>query len=258
MLMINRAIFISSCDKTQDVAYYALLGLKKNWSDCPYPFFVGCNNNPQIAESLNGVALYTQVSTGWKEETLSQLKSLKEQCPELSHIIIMLDDFLLGKAVDSELVEKYYSMAVEREIKYLRLKKIESSIIGSIFMEKDNGLIKIDRDHPYYSSLQIAIWDIDYLIEQVESCHSIWDFENQVSESDHFSVISDAICYRHIVEKGKWISYAKNWCTRKVGKFEPGKRLYDENSLRWLWLNNLRFFIFGYTLMRIKKYVTKI
>ena len=82
------------------------------------------------------------------------------------------------------------------------------------FLKKD---IEIPSSHPYYSSLQVALWNIDYLIKRANSCSDIWNFEKKIiSDEKHFSVKKNLMNYRHVVEKGKW-DYRANSIFRKAG-----------------------------------------
>lgn len=257
----NRAVFVNSCDKTSDVAVYALKSIRRHWSGCEYPIYIGCNINDQLQESPFGHLLGCPEVGGWKKETLFHLRRLKEINPQLTHLILILDDFVIGESVDHLEIEKYYNLAVENNLPYLRLKRIEQSFLARLFSKKnDCDLVEVKRNHPYYSSLQIAIWDIDYLISLVNLSNSIWDFETLISDRQHYSVLKDVITYQHIVEKGKWNVSAKKWCVKSVGYFYPGTRSFNRNqNCVGMAIRRLIFLVIGYSALRVKRYLrTKI
>ena len=66
-------------------------------------------------------------------------------------------------------------------------------------------IFKISKKYPYYTSLQVTIWDIDYLIDCLKNNINIWEFERLKSKYNHYAVKNTVIKYRHVVEKGKWI-----------------------------------------------------
>ena len=47
---------------------------------------------------------------------------------------------------------------------------------------------KIRENYPYYSSLQISLWDIDYFIKNISNCKSIWHFERQQLTKNHYHI----------------------------------------------------------------------
>ena len=93
-----------------------------------------------------------------------------------------------------------------KNIKYLCLKKMDESLLIKLlnsFKEK-SAINKIRNNYPYYTSLQIALWNIDYLILNIEKCSSIWNFERQQLSKSHYQVRDNIFHYIHIVEKGEW------------------------------------------------------
>jgi hypothetical protein len=139
--------------------------------------------------------------TNWKEEWLFAIGALKELGYE--RVIWYLDDFYLTAKPN------LFSLRSLIEIRsnYIRLTPFErpflQTLIGSKVLCED-----IPLSHPYYSSLQIALWNLEYFQEQLLKSSDIWDFETLKGVS-HKSVSSAIFTYRHSVEKGRWKWYTK-------------------------------------------------
>lgn len=245
-----------SCDKTSDVLTHMLIGFNKYWDDNQFNVFVGVNEN-DLKLNSNKIKTIKSKINNWKSESLEQINHILEINPELTHVILFLDDFILNKKVDNNALNQICKNVISSNTKYLRLKKIEESLFMNFinkFRKKTTisgkSIFKIRKSHPYYSSLQVAIWDINHLIETIKNSKNIWDFENIVYSSvDHFSVSDNIFNYRHVVEKGNWEFYAENFCNKYLNYFQKGNRKMNSNTLFnkiKLKLKRFKFLIFGY------------
>ena len=257
---MSSAIFVVSCDKSKDILNHFSKGFNCYWEDNDLPIYVGCNNNYNVEGFEHAKFIQAPISD-WKTETLNQLNIVKNINPNISNIILVLDDFIFNKKVDVSRLKSVITVVQEKKIKYLRLKRLEDGVFLKFFQffSKSNLVgqdyyFKIRYSHPYYSSLQIAIWDFDYLIKSLESCTDIWDFELQKSHSiKHYSVVKNLLNYKHIVEKGQWESYAESYCVKYIGFFQKGDRKERLTSLyiRTLFLiKKIKFYMIGYMFSR--------
>jgi hypothetical protein len=253
---MSTAIFVVSCDKSRDILTHFSIGFNRYWKDNFLPIFVG-SNNYQDLEGFEQAQFIQSPRSNWKTETLLQLNFIKKNDPNISNIILILDDFILNKNVDINRLKSLIVAVEEKKIKYLRLKTLEEGLFFKVtqFFFKtnlvdDEHIFKIRNSHPYYSSLQIAIWDIDHLISLLNSCSDIWDFELQKPDlCEHFSVVNNLLNYKHIVEKGLWESYAEDYCKKYLGFFHKGERGIQVASLfkqSKLLIKRLKFYFFGY------------
>lgn len=259
------ALFIMSCDYTADVAGYFFKGLDKYWSDCPLLKLVGTNEGKNITD-LTVVPLPVQASN-WKQETIDQIRLIKKQYPEITHLLVFLDDFILSNEVETQRVKLLAKDVVEQKVSYLRCRPLEESIWGKIIQRMqsqtffgEESCFIVRKNHPYYSALQVAFWDIEYLYEMVNDAEGIWAFENMVHpEKKHWSVSRPVFQYRHIVEKGEWDIGAEEYCKKYLGDFSSGSRQHIKKPISkgyWFW-NKLKFHIFGYSIMRLKRKLRK-
>ena len=253
--------FVMSCDKTSDVASYFAKSFKKYFGNTPIPIFFGVNENVSNCEYLNAIPIKS-FSSNWRNETIQQLNEIKKLNPDLTHLVVLLDDFIFLKQPDKTL----YSLigeCVEKKIKYLRVKPVEEGLFYKFcnkFRSREDfkyaNVVKIRKSHPYYCSLQIAVWDINYLIDLVTSATSIWNFENQGSDESHYSTTKSLIFYKHIVEKGQWDLNAKEICMEHIGEFNSGVRKRREIGLLMrikIFAQRISFLLFGYLFLKLRK-----
>ena len=253
---MNTAIFIMSCDKTRDVLLHFIKGFNIYWGDNSLPIFLGTNDE-LLPDDFNNVTLLSVPKSSWKQETIEQISLLKKINPSITHVLVMLDDFILNSKVDNPILLNLINSCELESLKYVRLKRIEEGFIRTIlylfFTPHKNTLpkiFKIRKSHPYYSSLQIALWDINYLNSCVHKAENIWHFELQkTSEFDHFSVINNIFNYRHIVEKGKWEPYSYKYCLKYINYFNENNREFNPSKIENKIVNcikRIKFLFFGY------------
>ena len=255
------AIFLNTCDKNQDVCEYFLTAFDRYWKDNQLIKIAG-TNKLDINLKKHGFYIVSSKPTNWKQETISQLKEVKCKFPDISYVLLFLDDFILNKKVDNERILEILNNLNNE--KYIRLKVVEEGLfmkINNFFSKRklwrNSKGIEIRDSHPYYSSLQVAIWDIDYLIFCVENSMSIWDFETpKPYHSKHYAVTKNYFSYRHIVEKGEWDVGVENYCKKYVDFFNRGNRPQKKRKLIdsiILSIKNILFKLFGYMFMKIRK-----
>ena len=109
-----------SCDKTKDVLDHFLKGLDIYWKNNTLPVFVGSNESPFIVDSQKHNFLAAPKSN-WKIETLNQLYQIKKINPNISHLLVMLDDFILNKNIDNKILLDIINQVEIHNIDYLRL-----------------------------------------------------------------------------------------------------------------------------------------
>ena len=72
------------------------------------------------------------------------------------------------------------------------------TLINSFMLRSD--INKVRHSYPYYTSLQISLWDIKYFIKNIENCETIWNFERQQISKNHYHLKYN---FFHVVEKGE-------------------------------------------------------
>lgn len=238
------AVYICSSDGRRDILERVLPSILSYWRDCPYSIYVGLNTHEHISPRV--IPLQAKPS-GWREECLNQIAQMSE-----SHLIVVLDDFLFQAPVDQSRLSSIVASAIALRLPYLRLLPLRKSLMEH-FLPRTRvsfppGIEAIDEKRPFYSSLQIAVWEKTHLVSLLKLHGSIWDFEHQRDAALHY-VVSNAppITYRHIVEKGRWLPYAKRLLNEAGLTSDLGKRKVWP---RWtnirILMDEMRFLVLGY------------
>lgn len=253
----DMAVFVASSDNTADVLRQVGPSWLKFWPDCPYPIYVGLNS-PMADLPPRFQPIYAP-KAGWRDEVRAQIAQLPNA---LSHIVLVLDDFLFLGPVDQARLGQLAARAMDAPLPYLRLipqqrawlpRQIEGlrQRMGQLPLYE-----RIGQDMPYYSSLQIALWQKTHLLAMLALPGNIWDFENQrISKVQHYAVYgAPVIRYVHVVEKGKWGHYAPGLFQQIGLPLAMGQRTQHSAGMhRTMWLNRMKFEVYGYAWLRLKK-----
>ena len=240
-------ILVCSCEKTKSIAKHMLISLDK-YANKKIHIYIGIELNLHF-DNLELEYIKTEKSD-WKKETIFQINYIRKKSNS-NYFLIILDDFIFNKKVDFNLIENLFQKMDYLKIKHLLLKPIDDSILLNIignfkkkYLFKNYFFKKIRKDHPYFSSLQIAIWDFEHFSNILKSSSSIWDFENQKSNNiDHNCLSIPIVHYKHVVEKGEWDFFSKEYCLEYISYF-------DQSNINFKKMNYFQF-IFNY----IKKHL---
>jgi len=242
---VNVAVLICSSDGRRDVLERVLPSLFKYWPDCPYPIYVGLNTNYECGPKIT--TLLAQPSE-WRKECFEQLTQTNE-----TYVILVLDDFLFQRPVDQSRLSTLLSKAVDSNLQYLRMLPLGRSILDRVFdlvrRPADVDIRAINEGRPFYSGLQIAIWNKTHLMTLLNSNGSIWDFEHKKHPGvTHYAITGrPPIYYSHLVEKGRWLPYAKSLLTHAGLPANLGTRpMWPKWMHLRLVLDKVRFYVVGY------------
>jgi len=163
----STALLVVSCDKYRDlwVPFFTLLF--RYWPDCPYPVFLGSNDETFPDRRVVPLAIGADVD--WS----SNLSRMLDQIP-LDGILLLQEDFLIDRPVETERIRGLIGYAAEKGAACLRLMPIP-------------GPDKPRADHPevgeilkgaeYRVSLQAAWWRKESLAAMLVAGESPWQFE---------------------------------------------------------------------------------
>jgi len=244
----DSCIFISSSDNTFDV-YKKLEDNFKLSLPCDFvKTYVGCNT-PKVGGHFE---LVLAPVDNWNTELKHQI----EQLPiEIDYIVLVLDDFWFKNKLDYNELKYHLEFVKSVDADYLRLVPLKRSLFGSILL-KIKGVfshepMKFENTEPYYSSLQVAIWKRQYLLDLLGFAKNIWHFEHLVKDnSKHFAVRDVIADYTHLVEKGKWLWFASKFLDITPYDLES-RPLNRKHNVVTSKLGKIVFYIFGYSIARL-------
>ena len=232
------AYLVISCSKTQFVRNYCLMSLKQCGIKEDHLYVTLDNYNDNLSF---GKALITN-GEGFIKDTIHAVEKLKNK---YTHVVLILDDFIFKSFKTKEIFKLFRDYD---DYDYLRLTPSEYVI------SFERKFIKnVPLDHPYYSSLQVASWRINYLIDVLENSDNIWDVEKQKIKKNHKYVSTPLVNYRHVVEKGKWDRKAKQIINDVGFRFNSNGRSHDYLSfVQKIKYNVVKIIliIFGYKLLK--------
>jgi hypothetical protein len=169
------------------------------------------------------------------------------------HLIVVLDDFLFQAPVDQNRLSLLVSQAIKSGFPYLRLLPLGKSLLQPLLrLPRVDSVTKVEEiaeRRPFYSCLQIAILDKNHFVSMLELQGSIWDFEHQQRPGTRHYAITAAppITYRHVVEKGRWLPYARLLFGRAGLSTDLGRRpIWPKWMNLRLALDEVRFYVLGY------------
>jgi hypothetical protein len=253
--MTDTCIFVSSSDNTFDVFSLVSGNIVEKWSNEALDLFVGLNKN--IAQPP--FQTISAPVSSWRTELEYQINALPEK---FRYIILILDDFYFFEKVDLNKLTHFVNIVRARHIDYLRLKPLERSGLGKIFLflrsliDNKDGIIQLGASEPYYSSLQVAIWDRTHLSKMLSQNGSIWEFEHKViNGSSCYAINQKFLKYEHLVEKGRWFKHAPNLlnCFDHDSFTKRGfeQSLFNHSKT----CNRVKFFLFGYVFFRYRRMI---
>lgn len=256
----NVCVFVASSDNTRDVFVHVFQSFARNWPDCPFPRYVGQNTLPFTGTPLPGFHALLAPVSGWATELAAQLEQLPDS---VEYVLLFLDDFFLLSPVETAKLFRIVTEATARNLEYLRLIPIARSIPDRIFRRfcactPISTWERISPDAPYYSSLQVALWKRDYLVQLLTADLNIWQFEHlSMPNSAHYAICGcPPIKYTHLVEKARWQRFARRALLREGISFSPGKRRVVSP---WGGLKRrvdiLKFGLIGYSWVRLRSWL---
>jgi hypothetical protein len=240
-------VFICCSDNRIDILERVLPSIFKHWPDCPYPIYVGLNT---YNESWPRITSLVAQPSEWRKECLEQVAQIGE-----THLIVLLDDFLVREPVNQIRLSMLVTEAVDSDLRYLRLvplgKSLPKRLIRLPCAGSAVGVQVIDEGRPFYSGMQIAVWNKAHFVSLLELQGSIWDFEHRrIPGVPHYAIADYApITYRHLVEKGRWLPNAKSLLRRAGLSTDLGRRpIWSKWMNLLLFVDELRLYVLGHTI----------
>lgn len=145
---------------------------KKFWPDCPYKTLFVNNEKNVTWEGIE--VLHAGQDAEWSRKV--QLAIEKVDTP---YICLLLEDFLVGKRIDTAQIKKTVSFIKEDNIRYFKLVNMSRAVKNTDPIYKGKKFLHVIPESDEYGvSLQAAIWNKEYLAELVgDENYNAWIFE---------------------------------------------------------------------------------
>lgn len=194
-------VVIDSFDGYSDLWPCFFSVFQKQWATCPYD--IKLISNHKSFDGIDTVNVGDEIC--WSDRTLKAMEHI-----ETDYVLLLLEDYLFGKVVDSHDIENALSFMENEGAKYLRLTNIPKSRFNS----KDN-IFPLYADEEYAINLQAAIWEKNFLIESLKKYPgNAWNFEigflKSAVNSEHdvlkgcYGLAKDPLHIHNGVLKGRW------------------------------------------------------
>ncbi len=233
MTDVDTAILVASCDKYKDLWKPFFTLFFRYWADCPYPVYLGSNHN------IYDDSRVKTVTVGDDRDWSSGVRLMLERIP-YPYIIILLEDYLIYKRVDTLRIADLLSYQKKKNAACLRLFPCP----GPDENCPDNIEVgSIRKGAMWRLSLQPAIWDKQAFISLLREGETPWELEVKGSmRTDKFdapflSVNENAIkepllsYFCTAVVKGKWLRDAILLCEKEGIEIDlnarPSETLFD-------------------------------
>lgn len=223
-------ILVDSFDGYSDIWPTFFSIFKHYWPDCGYKIRLVSNSKEYNGSNV----IKTGEEVSWCERTLKAVNQVEEK-----YVLLLLEDYLLGKEVKSEEISECLDFIEKNNVKYLRLTPIPKSRFPSAEGKTDF----LYSDEEYAVNLQASIWDREFLIESLKKYNgNAWDFElgflSEAVNSGHsrldgcYALKNDPLSIHNGVLKGKWFPSALRYYKRRGFKIDwksRGKLSFKES-----------------------------
>lgn len=207
------SVLVCSCDRYADLwrPFFEIFRIR--WPQCPWPLYLGSNHRRFEGQGVTTLAIGPD--RAWGQNLLAMLDGI--QTPRA---LLMLEDFLIRKPVDSERVAALAAVAARENLACLRLVPMPRP---SKRVANYAGLGEIRPGDEYRVSTQAALWNVADLRRLLRPQFSAWQFEQlgsilseRLMPGGFWGTYEPAIDYLHGVDRGLWLPRGLEIC-RQAG-----------------------------------------
>lgn len=200
------SVLILSCDKYSDLWEPFFHLLWKNWSDCPYPVYLG-SNTIEYKKDKRVKTILSGKDTDWS----ASFKKILAQIPEKYIFVWMEDAFITSNIETERFAETFNFMKTTGAIHIYHRPNLQFER----WIKKGRYGV-YEKGMPYRVSA-VGFWQKDYLTSLLLNGENSWGFE--VFGSYRASYDEGFYCLRkqlfefiHLVEKGRWLPVGVDYC----------------------------------------------
>jgi len=171
----NTALLVLSCDKYSDIWKPFFGFLFRNWNDCPYPVYLGSNEQTFPDKRVHTIC--SGPARDWSNDTLAILKQIPQQ-----NIIVLLEDYFVYAKPDQLLLDRSIELLAENRAAFMRLACFPSDHFEDYAydtMEDYPEFVVTRKEARYRVNLQAGIWNKEKLMSLIVPGESPWAFETE-------------------------------------------------------------------------------
>jgi len=172
----NCAVLINSCDGYQDLWYPFFSLFYRFWPNCRYRVFLNAEHIP-LVDGFPEVEVKNQKES----EPIPWGKRMRECLEEIeeNYVIILLDDFFLRKAVDSDKIAKCLDWLDSDPSTAVFYFQDTSEAFRREFIDdgRYSGFETAKKGAHYLMNLQAAVWRKSDLLNSLHDYDTPWTFE---------------------------------------------------------------------------------
>lgn len=254
------SILISSHSKAYDIWHITEYFLNRYWKECPFKIFLGANGDDKLKFCPNHWQyLNCGTDISWSKSMIDYLSNI-----DTKYILLFLDDFILLDYVNKKDIKDLIYFAEKTDAVMVRTVPNPK---GDIKINENFDAIDLRFNVPYSTSLQVGLWNKNFLIDLLEYGFNPWEFEIKAGKTkkalkfyDKFFVSKKYIFkYTHFVEKGKFHPSIKELATKEKVYFDFSKRDFlNELDLKALKYSNLKSKVSKFIPNKYKNSIRKI
>lgn len=232
----NMAILVIGYDGYNDLWKDFFTLFHKYWPECPYKIYLANNELEYCVDDV--ITIHAGADAEWSRKVQKALDQIEED-----YICLLLEDFYLGKNVNTKVVENALKLMKRDDLRYYKL-----NTFTPFKTDLYNGykyLHVIPADMEYGISLLPGIWRKDFLREKVgNENYNAWKFEcDRIAEGRNTSsrplkgcVFDERNILRivHGVVQGKYLPEAVRYFEKTgyhLNQKERGVMSFRENVL---------------------------
>lgn len=198
------SIYVSSFDDYADIWPVFFTRFFKHWPDCPFPVYLGTVT--KTYEEGRVLPLHATDHKNWSSRAIEHLQQVKSP-----YVLMMLEDFMLDRPVDSDLLGKLVTLMDRFDLHAIRLfpEPAPALAMPGVPLIGYQG-----EGQPNRTSTHATIWRRESLLELIRPGESLWEFE--INGSIRSNKFAGGICgcwrpalhYVMAIGKGRWFRRA--------------------------------------------------
>ena len=209
-------IIILSCDKFSDLwkQYFSLFWKYYNGS---HQVYLGSNSVNYQGDKVK--VIYSGEDIDWS----TSCRTILRQIPN-KYILLLLEDIFITSKIDTAKITQH--------VKYIKKNKAKHIHLGPT-PKPDKWIISqeigvYEKGAPYRVNV-VGYWDKEYLLRLLLDGESPWDFEikgsyRTVYDDGFYCLQKPLFSTVHVLEKGRWLPEAVNYCKEHNISIEIEKR----------------------------------